>query len=253
MSLGKIEEYLNNPHKDCGFSNTELVARIEEIASYKSVPHCCFPEIAKQKYVLAANYDKAMEYHFYSSEAALKKSSADHTHHGVYFYNLCDLFEKNSFKVAKFSNGDSTFIIEGKEFDKLVEVAKKVKESVKISNEFEEVELNEGQEIIFSTPNPDLPEEFLIYMGETLAPLKGIKEVYIFETTMPNDHISSLVIGVVPEDTSKEDEVDKIVFLLMEGIEKHIEDREQVDFMTLTDPELIDIAKSVSPVISLNR
>jgi hypothetical protein len=57
----------------------------------------------------------------------------------------------------------------------------------------------------------------------------------------------------VPEDTSKEDEVDKIVFLLMEGIEKHIEDREQVDFMTLTDPELIDIAKSVSPVISLNR
>jgi hypothetical protein len=253
MSVGKIEECLNNPHKDCGFSNEGLVSKIEEIASYKSVPHCCFPEIVKHKYIFSASYSEDMEYNFYSSEEVFKKSSSGHTHHDVYFYDLCDFFERNSLKVAKFSNGKSTFVIEGQEFDKLVEIARKVKESVKISNEFEEVELTEGQEIIFSTPNPDLPEEFLSYMGDTLAPLEGIKEVYVFETTMPNDHISSLVIGIVPENTAKEDEVDKIVFLLMEGIEKHIEDREQVDFMTLTDPELIDIAKSVSPIISLNR
>lgn len=117
----------------------------------------------------------------------------------------------------------------------------------------EEIEIPAGQEFIFATPDPEIPQEFVDYLAGVFAPLAEVAAVYVFSMTRPEQSGENLVVGVLPARAVSREEGDRLSFLILEGVEKYLEDREQLDFLVIDDMELAEIASSVSPQINLGR
>lgn len=115
------------------------------------------------------------------------------------------------------------------------------------------VEIEEGEQIIFSSPDPEVPAGFIEFLGTVFSPLEEVAAVYLFDTTKAGDKEPTLVIGVEPARPLAGLEVDRLSFLVLDGVEAHIHDREVLDFMVIDNDELRQIVASVSPKVSLVR
>ncbi len=118
---------------------------------------------------------------------------------------------------------------------------------------YTDVEIEEGEQMIFSSPDPEVPAAFLEFLGTVFSPLEEIAAVYLFDSCKAGEQESTLVIGLEPARPLAGLEVDRLSFLVLEGVEAHIHDREVLDFMVIENEELRQIVASVSPKISLNR
>ncbi|EKD81865.1 MAG: Dephospho-CoA kinase [uncultured bacterium] len=118
---------------------------------------------------------------------------------------------------------------------------------------YSEIEIAEGEQMIFSSPDPEIPQGFIEFLGAIFSPLDEVAAVYLFDTARPGDKDATLVIGIEPARKLAGLEVDRLSFLVLEGVEAHIHDREVLDFMVIDNDELRQIVASVSPRIILNR
>lgn len=118
---------------------------------------------------------------------------------------------------------------------------------------YSEVEIAEGESMIFSTPDPEIPAGFIEFLSTVFSPLAEVAGVYLFDTAKSGDKDSTLVIGIEPTRTLAGLEVDRLSFLVLEGVEEYIHDREVLDFMVIDNDELRQIVASVSPKIILKR
>lgn len=118
---------------------------------------------------------------------------------------------------------------------------------------YSEIEIAEGEQMIFSSPDPEVPPGFIEFLSSVFSPLEEVAAVYLFDTTKAGENDATLVIGIEPARALASLEVDRLSFLVLEGVEAHIHDREVLDFMVIDNDELRRIVTSVSPKISLNR
>ncbi len=118
---------------------------------------------------------------------------------------------------------------------------------------YTEIEIDEGEQVIFSSPEPEVPVGFLEFLGTVFGPLDEIAAVYLFDTCKAGDREATLVIGLEPSRPLAGLEVDRLSFLVLDGVEAHIHDREVLDFMVIDNEELRQIVASVSPKVNLNR
>jgi len=118
---------------------------------------------------------------------------------------------------------------------------------------YTEIEIGEGEQMIFATPDPEVPCGFLEFLGTVFGPLEEIAAVYLFDTCKAGERETTLVIGLEPSRPLAGLEVDRLSFLVLEGVEAHIHDREVLDFMVIDNEELRQIVASVSPKVNLNR
>ncbi|HAE38680.1 MAG TPA: dephospho-CoA kinase [Candidatus Riflebacteria bacterium] len=118
---------------------------------------------------------------------------------------------------------------------------------------YSEIEISEGEQIIFSSPDPEVPAGFLDFLSSVFSPLDEVAAVYLFDTTRTGNNDATLVIGIEPARALASLEVDRLSFLVLEGVEAHIHDREVLDFMVIDNDDLRQIVVSVSPRIVLKR
>lgn len=116
-----------------------------------------------------------------------------------------------------------------------------------------DVEIKEGEQVIFSSPDPEVPASFIEFLGTVFSPLEEVAAVYLFNTAKAGDKDATLVIGIEPARPLASLEVDRLSFLVIEGVEEHIHDREVLDFTVIDNDELRQIVASVSPKVSLLR
>lgn len=236
--------------KDCGLAEIDLDKVLAEHAELGAIPHCFFPELCEKNLVVALNSDfSSQQISFYSSPQAfygINPVQEEHIH-----ISLAQMMAGYPEIKARFSfivSDGQRIELTGDESQKLVEQALEIGKH--LFSQVEEIEVEEGQQMIFSTPDPDLPQEFLNYLGKVFSGIDGIAAVYAFETTVPGQ-TSNLVIALQPINKEEHSGLEKLSMLVAEGANDFLPDRNQIDFMVLEDPELIELIASVSPEISL--
>jgi len=118
---------------------------------------------------------------------------------------------------------------------------------------YTEIEIDEGEPMIFSTPDPEIPAGFIEFLSAVFSPIDEVAAVYLFDASKADGKDGTLVIGIDPARTLAALEVDRLSFLVLEGVEEYIHDREVLDFMVIDNDELRQIVVSVSPKIGLDR
>jgi len=224
---------------------------INNFINLGGIPHCQFPELSASTFIFSCSHDTSINQLELFTTCSAFKNKNNETHVKVALSKLLSIFNKlNVSSIIFYNLNGSSLSLSNQELSKLIQVSKKIGETT--MNDFEEIELNEGEEIVFSTPEPELPEDFIDYLSKTLSGIPEIEEAFVFDTKIPGEQQSSLVIGVVFKEGVDAERFDNLAYVLIEGIQQFVEDRELIDFMVLDDDELIEIARSVSPEIFLS-
>ncbi len=219
-----------------------------------SIPHCIFKDLAEIELLVSHKSSFENEIELFCCIEGFTNSNGKVK--GVYCTRLSKVARAmlaNKTRSLILRNKYSSLKIEGNELIKLLETILTNKNMQDEVAEFDEIEFEEGSEIIFSTPDPDLPQEFIDYLKSVLNPLKDVEAIYIFETQLEGEDQSSLVLGIKPASGKDDDDFDKIIMLLSDGVDRYISEWDQVDFMIITDEEILELAESVSPVVDLDR
>ena len=230
----------------CDLSETNLDEQMSEYAKFGAIPHCFFPELSCRYLVAGENHDfNEVSQVFYTSPSAFyRQNSNDSQHLHISLAQISAAFSPCFDKISFVCDNGARLELEDSEAFKLLEQSRLASRRF-LENE-EEIEIGAGEQVIFSTPDPALPKEFVDFLGLSFNGLAS--EVYAFETTVPGQE-SSLVIGVVPET----EEIQPMAMILAQGADQFLEDRCQIDFMVLdkSEKELFDIIVSVSPQIKV--
>lgn len=235
--------------KNCEIVEVDLDKIFAEYAELGAVPHCCFSKLCEKKLVTSLDVDfSAKEIAFYSSPQAFyhEKDSHGQEHIHISLAQMMAGYPDTNAQISFHSFSGSRVQLTKEESVKLLEqaAAKRM-----VSGE-EEIEVEEGQQLIFSSPDPDLPQGFLEYLSRVFSGLDGIAAVYAFETTAQGEK-SNLVIALQPEDSSDNSGLEKLSMLVAEGANEFLPDQDQIDFMVIDDKELIDVIASISPEIDI--
>lgn len=233
---------------DCVLEENDLERHMQEYAKLGAIPHCFFPELCEKHLVAADTDDFAAEkLVFYTSPAAFYHAhdqGIQHIH--ISLAQVHAAFALSSTRISFALNQGAQIDLTAEESAKLLEQAGYAASRLRPADEV--IEIEAGEQLIFSTPDPMLSPEFIQFLGENF---KGLAHaVYAFETTAPGQ-AGNLVIAAIPMPESTD--LNLMSLQLAQGADLYLEDRSQIDFMIL-DPEeteLIEIIASVSPEINL--
>lgn len=239
-------------HDHCSFANHSLERKILEFANLGAVPHCCFADLIKEQAIagLLPELDGAAG--FYASTGAYYEKNPEasgHCHGSIAW--LAELFVKNN-AIRLHASGGVSIDISPPEAAKLLIQAGRRFENQQ-SSMVEDINIADGEQMIFSTPDPELPVGFIEYLETVFTPLEEVAAVYVFSVNRAGQAGETLTIGVEPATRISSQEAGRLSCLIVEGVERFLDTHDQLDFMLVEDAELADIARSVSPVVNLGR
>jgi len=220
----------------------DLDALMQEYLELGAIPHCFFPELCEKFLVTGANGSTGVYYT--SPHAFYLGNSPEQPHsHISLAQSHAELTTLNG--QLKFAlNSGAEIVLSREESAKLVEQAGFA--ASRISRGEEDIEIEEGEQLIFSTPDPGLPPEFIEFLVENFK--DQARAIYAFETTETGQE-GNLVIALLPREDAQD--LQLLSMQLAQGADMYLDNRSQIDFMLL-DPEekeLIEIIDSVSPEI----
>lgn len=239
-------------HRDCSFVNQALEKRIAEFFKLGAVPHCFFMELIKQPVLVAMHNQSGANAEIFASSTAFYENCSHAQEHIHSSFARLAMWLTERPDIRLHAAGGISVLIPGQEAAKLVVQAKNYLQTQKDGG-VEDLEIADGQQMIFSTPDPELPAGFIEFLAGVFTPLDEVAAVYAFVMSKPGQVGDNLVVGVMPAKKISREEADRLSFLIIEGVDKYLEDRDQLDFMVIEDEELAKIASSVSPVINLGR
>ncbi len=237
---------------DCKFYNHSLEKRIMEFASLGAVPHCCFAELLGEQVVAGLTPEADGAVGFYATMTAFYEKNPDASGHchGTFAW-LVELFVREN-ALRLHGSGGIAVDISAPEAAKLLVQVEKYFENEKLCH-CEEIDIADGEQMVFSTPDPELPAGFIEYLETVFSPLSEVAAVHVFSACKAGDEHATLTIGIEPAAFISREEADRLSFLIVEGVERFLEDHDQLDFLLIEDEELAEIARSVSPAINLDR
>lgn len=236
---------------DCRLKENGLEQQMQEYLQLGAIPHCFFPELC-EKHLVAAENDNftAGRLCFYLSPAAFyQHHSQDSGHIHISLAQLHAAFSPRTGKVVFALDDGGRLELSSEESEKLFAQAEFAAKRLRPAEV--DIEIEEGEQLIFSTPDPMLPPEFMKFLIEQFRGLASA--VYAFETTEPGQS-GNLVIAVLPENGGESiPDLNLISMQLAQGADLYLEDRSQIDLMLLdaNEKEMIEIIASVSPEINL--
>lgn len=247
-----LQNHICSAGEKCDFINQSLELRLEEYSRLGAVPHCCFSELSHQQVIVAGAPQTDEGLILYASACAFFEDSAGSTSHSHvclthFFAHLTDRPA-----IILRGRGGLSVRISPLEAAKLIDQTLNSAMAIDQSRS-ENIEVEDGQPMIFSTPDPELPGEFINYLQAVFNPITDVAEVFVFEASREGDIDANLVVGVVLARALSRHESDRLSFLLLEGVEQHLAEREVIDFMVIEDDQLREIVASVSPEINLAR
>lgn len=234
----------------CDFVNAGLERHIASFTSLGAVPHCFFAELARHTILFADKNNEEMS--LYASAAAFYENHDRETMHAHSSLEHLFRHEPNTRVLTLYAAGGFKVALSMEETRKLMEqIHNQTSRDDALCSE--DMELDGGQAMIFSTPDPELSDDFINYLSAVFTPVNQVESVYAFETSNEQGTEATLVIGIVPTVKLSRNEADRLSLFIIGGVEQYLGDREIVDFMILDEPELVKIAASVSPEIKLCR
>ena len=237
---------------DCRCENRSLDRKICEYARLGAIPHCCFAELLDEAVIAPMQPDDDGLIDFFATMTAfhaVKPEAVGHCHGKLAW--LAELFIKDN-AVRFNAEGGLSVMLSAPEAAKLLIQARNFLAEKSLCHS-EEIEINAGEQMIFSTPDPELPAAFIEYLETVFSPLAEVAAVYVFMASTAVSNSGTLTIGIEPAGKISPTEADLLSLQIVEGVERFLEEHEQLDFILLDDPELVEIARSVSPPVRLQR
>jgi hypothetical protein len=237
---------------DCHGENRSLDRKICEYARLGAVPHCCFAELLEEPVIAPMQPGDDGVIDFFATMAAfhaVNPEAAGHCHGKLAW--LAELFIKDN-AIRLNAEGGLSVMISAPEAAKLLIQARNFLAEKSLCHS-EEIEIDAGEQMLFSTPDPELPPAFIEYLAAVFSPLAEVAAVYVFMAATAASENGTLTIGIEPAGKISPTEADLLSLQIVEGVERFLEEHEQLDFILLDDPELVEIARSVSPPVCLNR
>jgi hypothetical protein len=218
----------------------DLDGLMQEYLELGAIPHCYFPELCEKFLVTGVGQDAGV---FYTSPVAFYLENGTEKPH--VHISLAQVHHELIDSPVRFAlNSGAEIVLSKEESAKLVEQAGFA--ASRINRVEEDIVIQEGEQLIFSTPDPALPPEFIQFLVENFK--DQASAVYAFETTETGKE-GNLVIALLPGENAQD--LQLLSMQLAQGADMYLENRSQIDFMLL-DPEekeLIEIIDSVSPEI----
>jgi len=238
---------------DCRGENRSLDRKICEYARLGAIPHCCFAELLEEFVIAPMLPDDDGVINFFATMTAFHAANPEavgHCHGKLAW--LAEMFIKDN-AVRFNAEGGISVVLSAPEAAKMLIQAR----NFLAENSFchsEEIEIAAGEQMIFSTPDPELPAAFIEYLETVFSPLAEVAAVYVFmAAATASGNSGTLTIGIEPAGIISPKEADLLSLQIIEGVERFLEEHEQLDFILLDDPELVQIARSVSPPVRLQR
>lgn len=238
---------------DCCGENRSLDRKICEYARLGAVPHCCFAELLDEMVIAAMQSDEEGVTNFFATMNAFHAANPEATGHchGKLAW-LAELFVKDN-AVRFIAEGGVSVVLSAPEAAKLLIQARNFLAEKSLCHS-EEIEIEAGEQVLFSTPDPELPAAFIEYLETVFSPLAEVAAVYVFmAAAAASGNKGTLTVGIEPAGKISPTEADLLSLQIVEGVERFLEEHEQLDFILLDDPELVEIARSVSPPVRLHR
>lgn len=235
---------------DCAVAEKDLEKIMLDYAKLGAIPHCFFPELCEKQMILASDCDfnAAAITFFTSPEAFYQNNPAEATHMHISLAQIKASCPDVKAQLKISSGSDAVIELSSQDSVKLFEQAEYALK--RVYEQLEEIEIEEGQQLIFSTPDPELPQAFIDYLAAVFSELAEVAAVYAFETTVPGED-SNLVIAIEPSKGVAACGLERLSMLIVEGADQFLEERNQIDFMVIQpeDSELLEVIASVSPEI----
>jgi hypothetical protein len=118
----------------------------------------------------------------------------------------------------------------------------------------QDVDVAPGTELVISPPDPPLSPEFLTALASVFGGDVRVDQVYLFDVLFPTGE-TSLMIGIVPSpEVGGIDALDPLFLTAMGCAQDEVgDDRQQVDFLCLDDPEMRQVVISTVAPLPLGR
>ncbi len=238
-------------HEGCRFANLPLENRIREYADLGAVPHCCFADLLREQVIAGLQPEKDGAAGFYATIDAFNEKHPDATGHchGSLAW-LAEMYVKNSAIRLHATGGISVELSAPEAAKLLIQAGKFLDEE---DCHVEDIAIADGEQMCFSTPEPELPAGFIEYLETVFQPLEEVAAVYVFMAGQADRKTGNLTIGILPASRISSHEASRLSCLIVEGVERFLDSHDQLDFLLIEDTELAEIARSVSPVIRLER
>ncbi len=238
---------------DCRGENRTLDRKICEYARLGAVPHCCFADLLDELVIAPMQPDAGGVTNFFATMSAFHEANPDaagHCHGKLAW--LAEMFIKGN-AVRLNAGGGLSVLISAPEAAKLLAQAHSFLAGNSLCRS-EDIEIDEGEQMLFSTPDPELPAAFIEYLATVFSPLEEVAAVYVFmAASAASGDNGTLTVGIAPAGKISPTEADLLSLQIIEGVERFLEEHEQLDFILLDDPDLVEIARSVSPPVRLQR
>ncbi len=237
---------------DCRGENRSLDRKICEYARLGAIPHCCFAEMLDELVIAPMQPADDGVIDFFATMTAfhaVNPEAVGHCHGKLAW--LAELFIKDN-AVRFNAEGGLTVMLSAPEAAKLLIQARNFLAEKSLCHS-EEIEIDAGEQMLFSTPDPELPAAFIEYLETVFSPLPEVAAVYVFMAATAASESGTLTVGIEPAGKISPTEADLLSLQIVEGVERFLEEHEQLDFILLDDPELVEIARSVSPPVRLQR
>ncbi len=238
-------------HEGCRFANLPLASRIREYAELGAIPHCCFSDLLREQVIAGLQPEADGAAGFYATIEAFNEMNPDakgHCHGSIAW--LCEMYVSNN-ALRLHAPGGISVVLSAPEAAKLQIQARKF--LAEDDYRVESLDIAEGEQMVFSTPDPELPAGFIEYLEAVFQPLEEVAAVYVFTACQADQRAGTLTVGILPASRISSHEASRLSCLIVEGVERFLDSHDQLDFLLIEDTELAEIARSVSPVIRLER
>lgn len=237
---------------NCRGENRSLDRKICEYSMLGAIPHCCFAELLDELVIAPMQPDADGVINFFATVNAFHAANPDavgHCHGKLAW--LAEMFIKDNAVRFNAESGVSVMLSAPEAAKMLIQARNFLAEKSLCHSE--EIEIDAGEQMLFSTPDPELPAAFIEYLETVFSPLAEVAAVYVFMAATGVSDSGTLTIGIEPAGKISPTEADLLSLQIVEGVERFLEEHEQLDFILLDDPELVEIARSVSPPVRLQR
>ncbi len=254
----------------CPIHNPELEQAIIALPGINEVPHCFLHHLHQAVFlcpVSAANghacSDLRPDGHYAfipcseggkpflalftsSEQLGLWKSDQAAAHVHLSIGNAVGIARENQFVGLILNPGsDKPLRLSHEAFDKVLAISLRQK-TKPTAAENSTLEIDQGDEMIVSTPDPAPPAIFLQELARVLRTVNGLREAYLFELAWKST-TGELVLGVSMNTAPRPGQIEAALDQISPEARQAAAGFDHFDLMILDDPALIEVVSSTVP------
>ncbi|HNV71599.1 MAG TPA: SseB family protein [Candidatus Ozemobacteraceae bacterium] len=256
------------PH--CPISNPELEKAILALPSIDEIPHCFLQNLHRAVFlspIANANGDACSDiradsrYTFVPSSEGGKsylalftsveqlghwRSEQVHAHIHLSLLEAVNAARNHKYEGLILNPGSTRHMrLSHQAFDKVLAISPRHQQQKSETTE-SELAIEQGDEMIVSTPDPAPPEVFLHELSRVLRTIDGLRDAFLFELAW-KDTSGDLVLGLQLSTPPRPGQIEAALDQISSEAREAAAGFDHFDLMLLDDPALIEVVSSTVP------